>query len=157
MLNQKGQAFDAFKLLIAAVVAGAILVILLSMIGGFIQPGQDPVTVMAQELNKVKKGGVASTSKAVVQFSEGDEFSSDAIATAAGLNRGSLEFCCSGAEDSDGKCENYAFDDLTSGVEAFICDGPNTVIVDQDIAGKIRAYCPLNEDKCIIGFRQARS
>ena len=109
---QRGQAFDAFKLLIAAVVAGAILVILLSMIGGFVSPGQAPLTVMGQEMNKVKTGGVCSTSTLVVQFSAGEEISSDAVARQAGMNLGNVEFCA-GSNDNieDSQCTGYEFDD----------------------------------------------
>ncbi|MCD6522768.1 MAG: hypothetical protein J7K68_03385 [Candidatus Diapherotrites archaeon] len=152
MLNQKGQAFDAFKLLIAAVVAGAILVILLSMIGGFMPVGQDPLTVMGQELNKVKKGGVASTSTAVVQFQEGQEYTADAVAQEAGINKGMVVFCCEGVDDPDGKCEGYMFDEHE---DAFECNG-KTLTVKQNIAGKVRAYCPIGEGKCIIGFKLTR-
>jgi len=151
---QKGQAFDAFKLLIAAVVAGAILVILLSMIGGFVAPGQAPLTVMGQELNKVKKGGVASTSSQIVQFSEGEEFSSDAVAREASVNLGQVEFCCSGVDDADSKCDGYFFDEEES--ESFECDA-DTVVVNKAIAGKVRAYCPISSDHpCIVGFKISR-
>ena len=150
---QRGQAFDAFKLLIAAVVAGAILVILLSMIGGFVPVGQDPLTVMGQELSKVKKGGVASTSAQVVQFSEGQEFTADAVAREAGVNLGQVEFCCSGVEDPENKCDNYMFDDEPS----FECPEPETLIVSSDMSGKIRSFCPISsEPPCVIGFRASR-
>jgi len=148
---QKGQAFDAFKLLIAAVVAGAILVILLSMIGGFVPVGQDPLTVMGQELNKVKKGGVASTSSQVVQFSEGAEFTADAVAREAGVNLGQVQFCCSSA--SEEKCTGYMFDE---NADSFECDG-TTLTVTAAISGKIRAYCPISSDSpCVIGFKVSR-
>ncbi len=148
---QKGQAFDAFKLLIAAVVAGAILVILLSMIGGFVPVGQDPLTVMGQELNKVKKGGVASTSTQVVQFAEGQEFTADAVARSAGVNLGQVQFCCGSVDDVDGKCTGYEF----SG-DTFDCK-EDDLTVNSQISGKIRAYCPLSsEHPCIIGFKVSR-
>jgi len=148
---QKGQAFDAFKLLIAAVVAGAILVILLSMIGGFVPVGQDPLTVMGQELNKVKKGGVASTSTQVVQFSEGQEFTADAVAREAGVNLGNVQFCCGDVEDHDDKCPGYEFD-----ADSFKCSADNLVVTGQ-ISGKVRAYCPIASDyPCVIGFKVSR-
>ena len=151
---QRGQAFDAFKLLIAAVVAGAILVILLSMIGGFVPVGQDPLTVMGQELNKVKKGGVASTSSQTVQFSQGEEFESDAVAKEAGINKGQVVFCCGQSSgDGDPKCDNYEFTEQ----DAFECSSEGDVlIVEEDISGKVRAYCPTSDDPCIIGFKVSR-
>ena len=45
---RKGQAFEVFRLLIAAVVAGAILMVLLQILGGFVTPTQDPQKVAAQ-------------------------------------------------------------------------------------------------------------
>ena len=151
---QRGQAFDAFKLLIAAVVAGAILVILLSMIGGFVPVGQDPLTVMGQELNKVKKGGVASTSSQTVQFSQGEEFESDAVAKEAGVNKGQVFFCCDQeVGDATAKCDGYEFIEQ----DAFECSSEGDVlIVNDDISGKVRAYCPTSDDPCIIGFKVSR-
>jgi len=151
MLNSRGQAFDAFKLLIAAVVAGAILVILLSMIGGFTAVGSEPDQVMAQELNKVKRGGIASTSSSVVKFPEGNYYEADAIALQAGLNKGSVKFCCTYSGDSSDKCKNYEFDD-----EFFDCDEDVINEVTQTVSGKIRAYCPPNSGDCVIGFKSAR-
>ncbi|MCK4327704.1 MAG: hypothetical protein KAW41_04475 [Candidatus Diapherotrites archaeon] len=149
---QRGQAFDAFKLLIAAVVAGAILVILLSMISGFVPVGQDPLTVMGQELNKVKKGGVCSTSSQVVQFSDGQEFSADAVAREAGINLGQVQFCCSGVEDEGGKCDGYMFDDE----DAFDCDEASLLVTAQ-MSGKVRSCCPISSDApCVIGFKASR-
>lgn len=148
---QKGQAFDAFKLLIAAVVAGAILVILLSMIGGFVPVGQDPLTVMGQELNKVKKGGVCSTSSQTVQFGEGEEYSADAVAREAGINLGQVQFCSTGVEDTEGKCSNYMFDE-----EQSFDAQPDSLIVDSQISGKVRACCPIGDDPCVVGFRVSR-
>ncbi len=160
---QRGQAFDAFKLLIAAVVAGAILVILLSMIGGFVPVGQDPLTVMGQELNKVKKGGVASTSSQVVQFQEGQEFTANAVAKEAGLSTGQVQFCCTdGVTDLNNKCTStsgdvsYRFDAEDSKASFEECS-PQELIVNSQISGKIRAYCPVESSApCIIGFKVSR-
>lgn len=69
ILNQRGQAFDVFKLLIAAVVAGSILLILLQVIGGIPGIGQkDPNT----EASNLVKNGV--NSPASPQFSKGITF-----------------------------------------------------------------------------------
>ncbi len=45
---KRGQAFEVFRLLIAAVVAGAILMVLLQILGSFTTPTQDPQKVAAQ-------------------------------------------------------------------------------------------------------------
>lgn len=48
----KGQAFDTFKLLIAAVVAVAILGILLTIMSGIIVPGAEPQRVIGEQITK---------------------------------------------------------------------------------------------------------
>jgi len=48
----KGQAFDTFKLLIAAVVAVAILGILLTIMSGIVVPGAEPQRVIGEQLTK---------------------------------------------------------------------------------------------------------
>jgi hypothetical protein len=128
MLNERGQAFDAFKLLIAAVVAGAILVILLGIIRTIIPVGQDPITIMGQELTKVKEGGVGTVSTTTVEFNPGTDISANAVARAAGINDGDVKFCngwdygggtwsCTGpttagcgSHGTESVCDNHASD-----------------------------------------------
>ena len=54
---RKGQAFEVFRLLIAAVVAGAILMVLLQILGGFATPTQDPQKVAAQFVKDLRDYG----------------------------------------------------------------------------------------------------
>ncbi|MBN3037608.1 MAG: hypothetical protein JW834_04125 [Candidatus Diapherotrites archaeon] len=153
-MNKRGQAFDAFKLLIAAVVAGAILVILLSMINVIVPVGSEPDEVMAQTLQQVKQGGVTKTSQTVVQFVAGNGYESDAIAEKGGRNAGDVMFCCSGVDSE--KCEGYMFDDIDGDNSFFECDEPSgELTVLKDISGKVRAYCETSGESCIIGFKKA--
>lgn len=159
MLGRKGQAFDAFKLLIAAVVAGAILVILLGMLGGFITPAGDPVNVMSQSISKVKGApGAGSVSAQTVQFKEGDIVSATAVETKAGVNRGDVGFCApegeSGACDSACKSgsNEYSFPD-----DFFTDSDTESVVADTDVSGKVRVYncAKVDEDEphYWIGFK----
>lgn len=153
MINKKGQAFDAFKLLIAAVVAGSILVILLNIIGGITLTTQEPVQVMGQEMSSVSAGGICSISTNVVEFTRGTTIQSDAVAVKAGMNEGSVKFCCSSDVGVGDDCNGYEFSEED---EAFNCEEDNLGI-DEDIHGNIRACCPTTQgDPCVIGFRMAR-
>ncbi len=62
-LGSRGQAFDVFKLLIAAVIAGAILLILLQIIGGLGPIGtQDPNEIASNQVKgKINNPGLAVT------------------------------------------------------------------------------------------------
>jgi len=84
-LNQKGQAFDVFKLLIAAVVAVVILTLLLSIIGGIGIIGQGDPGEEAQTLIKdlVSSRGKVGTSQEVT-FSTNTSINVRGIAQAAG-------------------------------------------------------------------------
>lgn len=145
MLNQKGQAFDAFKLLIAAVVAGSILVILLQIIGGITIATQKPARVMSQEMSTVKSGGMCSTSSSVVKFSEGTMLTANAVAEEAGMNPGTVEFCCSSTTDTQGCTDEYAFGD------GFDCSS-GSLTVEKALNGNVRACC-LGGGNCTIGFQ----
>ena len=83
MLNQKGQAFSVFKLLIAAVVAVVILTLLLSIIGQINIFGQGEPQEEAEKLvnNLATSRGVVDISGQVV-FSSGKSISNRAIADA---------------------------------------------------------------------------
>lgn len=129
-----------------------LLLLFCSMVfAGFTVAPQDPLTVMGQEVNKVKKGGVSSISSQVTSFSEGQEFTADAVARVAGVNLGKVEFCCGNVNDVDGKCVGYEID--VPNVEC----SPDSFIVVKDMVIRIRAYCPLNSSyPCVIGFKQDR-
>lgn len=83
----RGQAFEVFRLLIAAVVAGAILMVLLGLLQGLITPTTDPQTAAAQLVKKYSTyGGVGSTD--LIDFRKGMAIDSRAIAREAYLDPG---------------------------------------------------------------------
>lgn len=103
MLNEKGQAFDAFKLLIAAVVAVVILGIILSMLQSFFLPGGDPTSVMAQQVQNLKNAiGSGKLSTQLVQFKKGDAIATKGVWTTAGVNPRTVHFC----GINNGYCDN---------------------------------------------------
>jgi hypothetical protein len=91
----RGQAFDTFKLLIAAVVAIAILGILLGILSGIILPGADPETIIGQQLTKAYQyEGSTFVSPANANFKSGVSYSSASFTDKIG-GVGSIEFQCS--------------------------------------------------------------
>lgn len=96
-MNSKGQSFDVFQLLIAAVVAGAILVILLNIIGGVLPPGTSNVNAEASNLVKTgvntsygsptSKGNISMDNKTFlnpITIAQGTDISSDDICVTPG-------------------------------------------------------------------------
>ena len=76
----KGQAFDTFKLMIAAVIAVAILGILLGILQGVQPPTGDPTTTMRDLLSKSRSNpGNHLTSQQEVTFSKGTIFTGAAF------------------------------------------------------------------------------
>lgn len=176
MFNEKGQAFDAFKLLIAAVVAGSILVIIISIL----DPGSwfftDPANEANTLISRVKDTpGYASRSNEVT-FSSGDIYFADGWASKAQLNDGAILFCVGSGdtpepdifedsagndilksnEDEDDACpSDYVIDiDDDTPFEDSKDDGSG-ITLSEDIGGKLRAYRTLSTDKVkvYIGFK----
>ncbi len=84
-MDSKGQAFDVFKLLIAAVIAGAILVILLQILGPLITPTQEnPNSVASTEVKtQTDNLGLPVITK-LVTFQPQDSLSARTIAEKSG-------------------------------------------------------------------------
>ena len=150
MINNRGQAFDAFKLLIAAVIAGAILVILLGMLSGFINPSANPLDTMANTLQQVK-AGAAKTSPQIVSFEEGDGYIANGVAGKANMGQDTIQFCCTSTTGLEGCSDTYAFD-RSDFSDFFTCTDTDLDVI-QSVSGKIRAFCPVNpNDVCVVGF-----
>ena len=83
----RGQAFEVFRLLIAAVVAGAILMVLLGILGGLTTPTQDPQEVAAQLVTKLSNnfGGTATSDP--ITFKKGSAIYLPAVAAKAALGK----------------------------------------------------------------------
>ncbi|MCD6414620.1 MAG: hypothetical protein J7L23_03250 [Candidatus Diapherotrites archaeon] len=155
MLNERGQAFDAFKLLIAAVVAGAILVIILGMLQGFIIPVGQPMSVMTQGISTTSKAaGSGTVSPQAVKFVKGDILSTDGVADQAGVNKNRVCFCNSTTIDGAKACPaGYVFDNGTYFTVLGKCGGTTGMSIEalEDINGKIRVY--NKEGTFYIGFK----
>ena len=148
-------------LLAGAVVVGAIVLLIFMPFNGppYIVP--DPLMTMGMELNKVKRGGVASISSSVVQFGAGQEYHADAVSAEAGMGRDRALFCCKGADygsdDSSAKCDGYEFNGEGPPPGTFSCSEAGKMIaVNKAISGKAMAYCPIGSGKCAIGFKPSR-
>ena len=63
---RRGQAFEVFRLLIAAVIAGAILMVLLNVLGGLTITTQDPDDFVKQAIKSMAAEGGAKTSNTIV-------------------------------------------------------------------------------------------
>jgi hypothetical protein len=100
----KGQAFDTFKLMIAAVIAVAILGILLGILGGISLPGADPASIMKEQLSKANQfPGSIFVSATEANFQSGVTYvESSFIVTIGGT--GNIEFIC--GSDFDKVCNS---------------------------------------------------
>ena len=91
MLNNRGQAFSVFELMIAGVVAFAILIILLSVISGVLfSTSNDPVTAIGTTLKTVSPSGQGLTEKFQVK-SNGTILATN-FATKTDLDASSIKF-----------------------------------------------------------------
>ncbi len=86
-MNTRGQAFSTFQLLIAAVVALAILVLLLNIIGSLPTPGTtkpqaEGVNLIKSQINSPSELRTSSNS---VNFAKEDSLNSKSIATSSGV------------------------------------------------------------------------
>ncbi len=103
----RGQAFEVFRLLIAAVVAGAILMVLLGLLQNLITPTTDPQTAAAQLVKKYATyGGTGATD--YIQFRKGMAIDAAAIAREAYLDPScvgvSADNDVGGFNCTDGRC-----------------------------------------------------
>ena len=92
MLNQRGQAFSVFELLIAGVVAFAILIILLQIMGGlnFNPSGNAKDTIT----NAIKNAGMSgNATSANFQLAPNDQIVATNLADKTGYDPQSIMFC----------------------------------------------------------------
>lgn len=128
----KGQAFDTFKLLIAAVVAVAILGILLGILGGIFWPGANPYQVAKDQLTSASNyKGLPQISTSTAAFKKGMTMDggADTFKNAIG-GVGSIQFHCS--TDVASACQ-YG----TSTADP----NSNTAIILRDFSALISACC----------------
>ena len=101
MMNQRGQAFSVFELMIAGVVAFAILIILLMVIGGVgTNAYSDAKTVMANALKTASPSGEATIQDYVLN--KDDSVDTADLSTKTDLDSKSIFFTMGQFSDSDG-------------------------------------------------------
>lgn len=98
IVMRRGQAFEVFRLLIAAVVAGAILMVLLQILGGFVTPTQDPQKVAAQFVKDLSTYGGVRVSDPIT-FKPDTTIDLAAVAREASL---SADCVCPGKNETSG-------------------------------------------------------
>ncbi len=100
MLDNKGQAFSVFELMIAGVVAFAILIILLIVIGGInINPYSDPKTVISNAIKSADPSGESTTQEFFLSKDESIDTSD--LASETDLDVGALFFVMGQFKDTD--------------------------------------------------------
>jgi len=82
---RRGQAFEVFRLLIAAVIAGAILMVLLNILGGVGIRTQDPQDFVNQAVQSLATTGGIKTSSTIT-FEKGQAILLSAAAASATLD-----------------------------------------------------------------------
>jgi hypothetical protein len=96
----KGQAFDVFKLVIAAAVGMIMLGLLLSILGGIRPPGGDPVSVTQNLLRETYFQGIQKTSASPVTFTKDLKFTVSSLVRGTGIPEDKVEIdtanCASG-------------------------------------------------------------
>lgn len=172
-MNNRGQAFSTFQLLIAAVVALAILVLLLNIIGSLPNLGGQKPNKIASDLvaSQVNAPSELRTSNPVT-FTKEDSLNAKAIATASGVvTEGQL--CISQGDFVDQESD---FQQVGDGVLRYsggsnlrvrisvLCDTGNQVAADLESNGIENADTWMNDcsgiqdlpqTACIIALRYA--
>lgn len=117
----KGQAFDVFKLVIAAAVGMIMLGLLLSILGGLSTPGGQPLPETKRLLSETYYQGIARTSAAPVKFTRGDVITVASMVKGTGIPESKVEIkeCIS----PELECSNGKTITATANIDA-------TVIVD---------------------------
>ena len=101
----RGQAFDTFKLMIAAVIAVAILGILLGILGGITPQVGDPGNLIKQQLGKgYQLPGIVYASQQKANFKAGTRIRSDAFSDVLG-GTGEVQFYCNERLISSKRCQ----------------------------------------------------
>ena len=156
-MNEKAQAFDAFKLLIAAIVAGAILVILLTMLSSIIPIGQDPFDTIAEGITSTKGTlGKNYISTQEVRFVKDRMFLANALSDKAQINKDEVCFCTPEPnsicpDDVMSVLGNYSFDSSYFYIDKRCFESGHYLRAKRDISGRIMVYHHTN-GKYYVGF-----
>ena len=124
---RRGQAFEVFRLLIAAVIAGVILMVLLSILGGLTPATQDPDGFVRQTVGSLAATGGIRTLTGVI-FKPGSYVDLQAAAHAGVLDVD----CVKGVSNAGWDCDNtnhiceYNAGTKTRGSITVRCDPPSS-------------------------------
>ncbi|MEM3412229.1 MAG: hypothetical protein QW735_00825 [archaeon] len=129
----KGQAFDTFQLMIAAVVAVMILAILLSILGGITVPGQEFDTTVAALLQS------AANSPCNIQKSS----TPVKLKTGTSYSARSSKFVEAAGKDIEFECASNINNNIAN------CD-ENTFSPQKNVPVDVYAVCGTN--KCVVGI-----
>ena len=139
----RGQSFDVFKLLIAAVIAVAILGILLAIIEQIIPPGQEAVNVAKQQLNSALLSPCAPLPSDTVSFKAGEGWVKASFEMGTGQRISSLVTLC----------EQSLIDN-----ELFECnEGATLSRTLKDFSGGISAQCDSEGNCALLVYRNVAS
>ncbi len=139
---RRGQAFEVFRLLIAAVIAGAILMVLLNVLGGLTITTQDPDDFVRQAVKSMAAEGGAKTSNTII-FKPGMMVNLKAAAGAATIGSDCVKAdtgSVSGWSCSDGIC-SYQGPKIRGYIQV-VCNPPDSGSGD----------CPI---VCTVTFKKA--
>lgn len=169
-MNNRGQAFSTFQLLIAAVVALAILVLLLNIIGSLPNLGGQKPNKIASDLvaSQVNAPSELRTSNPVT-FTKEDSLNAKAIASASGVvTEGQL--CISMGDFPEGESD-FALNSTGSVLQyngssnlrvriSVICDTGNQLLADLEANGSPTEWldsCDVDipQTACLIALRYA--
>jgi hypothetical protein len=135
----KGQAFDTFKLLIAAVVAIAILGILLNILSNMPNLTANPTNTIKTALSDAfQSQGIPSMSPSKAAFQKNINFPSTTKLFLDAVGGNSITFDCSAYLKPDS------------------CDGGPTLMIKRDFSAYVSACCaPSGPCKVIVGNETA--
>jgi len=139
LLDNRGQAYSTFKLLIAAIVALAILMILTPIIGSVLQIFQDdPAAKTIELLNDLyNRPGAIKTTARDVTFSPGTPLSAVSLAQSIPLSKEQICLSTGDFEDSD---TGFSLDEVGGEHHRIIWNGTANRNV------KIAVMCHINLD-----------
>ena len=117
---RRGQAFEVFRLLIAAVIAGAILMVLLNILGGVGIRTQDPQDFVNQAVQSLATTGGIKTSSTIT-FEKGQGILLAAAATAATMDTGCVKAATGTSYQSSNSVLNDSCFDVSTDMIQYTC------------------------------------
>ncbi|MCD6414621.1 MAG: hypothetical protein J7L23_03255 [Candidatus Diapherotrites archaeon] len=152
MLNERGQAFDAFKLLIAAVVAAAILAVIYAIIIQVQPPFQQAAQTITKGISSENIAGAGSYyGDGKVKFNKGRVLSSSGLAGAVGINEKNVCFCTS---TNPPECPSDSIFTEPDFTVTGTCGNGQTLKANEEVYGNVWIY-RNNDNRYMIGFQKS--